>query len=67
MQVQYSGHLQQFLLLMGGKYHLKGTKRMHERPIKDLVDSLTEIGAKIRLHKNLGYPPLKISPGNIHM
>ena len=53
------------LAVMGGKYHLKGVKRMHERPIKDLVDALTQIGAKINYTNNLGYPPLNISPGNI--
>tara|TARA_B110000014_G_C20113576_1_gene587375 strand:- start:504 stop:1781 length:1278 start_codon:yes stop_codon:yes gene_type:complete len=53
------------LALIGGKYHLKGTKRMHERPIKDLVDSLKQIGAKIDYIGNPGYPPLKIFPANI--
>ena len=53
------------LSIMGGKYYLKGTSRMHERPIKDLVDSLTQIGAKIDYIDNPGYPPLKISSGNI--
>jgi len=53
------------LAMMGGEYHLKGVKRMHERPIKDLVDALTQIGAKINYTDNPGYPPLQISPGNI--
>ena len=53
------------LALMRGKYYLEGVKRMHERPIKDLVDALTQIGAKINYTNNLGYPPLKILPGNI--
>ena len=53
------------LSIMGGEYYLKGTNRMHERPIKDLVDSLTEIGAIIDYIENPGYPPLKISPSNI--
>tara|TARA_B100000795_G_C22795541_1_gene439159 strand:+ start:1213 stop:2493 length:1281 start_codon:yes stop_codon:yes gene_type:complete len=53
------------LAIMGGKYYLKGISRMHERPIKDLVDALTQIGAKIDYIDNPGYPPLKISPGNI--
>ena len=53
------------LAMMSGKYHLTGVKRMHERPIKDLVDALAQIGAKINYTNNLGYPPLKISPGNI--
>jgi 3-phosphoshikimate 1-carboxyvinyltransferase len=53
------------LALMRGEYYLEGVKRMHERPIKDLVDALTQIGAKINYTNNLGYPPLKILPGNI--
>ena len=53
------------LAIMGGEYILKGINRMHERPIKDLVDSLIEIGAEIDYIENPGYPPLKISPGNI--
>ena len=53
------------LAIMGGEYILKGINRMHERPIKDLVDSLIDIGAEIDYIENPGYPPLKISPGNI--
>jgi len=53
------------LAVIGGEYHLKGIKRMHERPIKDLVDALTQIGAKIDYKDKLGYPPLIISSGNI--
>ena len=53
------------LAIMGGEYYLKGIERMQERPIKDLVDSLTQIGAEINYIDNPGYPPLKISPGNI--
>ena len=53
------------LAIMGGEYILKGINRMHERPIKDLVDSLIKIGAEIDYIENPGYPPLKISPGNI--
>ena len=54
------------LAIMGGNYSLKGIKRMHERPIKDLVDALKQIGAKINYLGTSGYPPLKISPGNIN-
>ncbi len=53
------------LSLMGGQYQLKGIKRMHERPIKDLVDALKQIGAKINYLNNPGYPPLQILPGII--
>ena len=35
---------------------------MHERPIKDLVDALRQIGADIRYQGNDGFPPLEIHP-----
>ena len=38
---------------------------MHERPIKDLVDALSQIGANIKYLKNEGYTPLEIHPANI--
>jgi len=53
------------LAIMGGTYRLKGIDRMHERPIKDLVDALIQTGAKIDYIGNHGYPPLKISPSKI--
>ena len=37
---------------------------MHERPIKDLIDALNQIGAQITYLKNDGYPPLKIGSFN---
>ena len=40
---------------------LTGSKRMQERPIKILVDTLRVIGADISYVKNNGYPPLKIN------
>ena len=50
------------LALSGGHYTLKGVPRMHERPIKDLVDALRQIGANIEYLENEGFPPLRISP-----
>ncbi|UII34843.1 3-phosphoshikimate 1-carboxyvinyltransferase [Fulvivirga ulvae] len=41
---------------------LTGTKRMQERPIKILGDSLRELGADIEYLAKDGYPPLKINP-----
>ncbi|MCX7086808.1 MAG: 3-phosphoshikimate 1-carboxyvinyltransferase [Methylococcales bacterium] len=49
------------LALSGGNYTLSGVKRMHERPIGDLVDALRQTGAKIDYLENEGFPPLKIS------
>ena len=53
------------LSMMGGDYEISGIARMHERPIKDLVNALNQIGAKINYLEASGFPPLKILPGNI--
>ena len=46
-----------------GDYILSGIPRMHERPIKDLVDALVGLGFNIEYLESTGYPPLKITPG----
>jgi 3-phosphoshikimate 1-carboxyvinyltransferase len=48
-----------------GQYTLSGLPRMHERPIKDLVDALLQLNADITYLDQEGYPPLKISPSEI--
>lgn len=53
------------LAILGGDYRLHGVPRMHERPIGDLVDGLRMVGAKINYEQSEGYPPLKISKGQI--
>lgn len=50
------------LSLLGGEFELKGVPRMHERPIGDLVDALTQLGCRIDYLGNPGYPPLAIHP-----
>lgn len=49
---------------MQGHYRLSGVKRMHERPIADLVDALRQLGAHIDYLGNPGFPPLEIKPFN---
>ena len=44
---------------------LRGSQRMHNRPIKILVDSLREIGASIHYIDKEGYPPLLIKPSKL--
>ncbi|QCI23850.1 3-phosphoshikimate 1-carboxyvinyltransferase [Buchnera aphidicola (Macrosiphoniella sanborni)] len=44
---------------------LHGEDRMHERPIKDLVDALQQGGADIEYQKNVGYPPIRTKGGFI--
>ena len=50
------------LALLGGDFELHGVPRMHERPIGDLVDALTQLGCRIDYLGNPGYPPLRIHP-----
>lgn len=44
----------------GANVVLSGSKRMHERPIKILVDALKDLGANIEYVAIDGYPPLRI-------
>jgi len=53
------------LAMTGGEYRLSGVPRMHERPIRDLVDALRGMGARIDYAEKDGYPPLAIHPGKI--
>jgi 3-phosphoshikimate 1-carboxyvinyltransferase len=52
------------LSLLGGEFELSGVPRMHERPIGDLVDALTQLGCHIDYLGNPGYPPLRIRPAD---
>ena len=55
------------LAMMGGDYYLSGIERMHERPIKDLVDALEQMGSSIQYEKNHGYPPITINNSAIEI
>lgn len=48
------------LTLGQGEFHLRGEERMSERPIRDLVDALHSLGAKIDYEESEGYPPVHI-------
>jgi 3-phosphoshikimate 1-carboxyvinyltransferase len=52
------------LALSAGHYRLSGVPRMHERPIRDLVDALRGLGADIAYLAKEGYPPIEIRPGH---
>ncbi len=45
----------------GMRVAITGSQRMKDRPIKILVEALTELGAEIEYLEKEGYPPLKIS------
>ncbi|MBL9092918.1 MAG: 3-phosphoshikimate 1-carboxyvinyltransferase [Planctomycetaceae bacterium] len=41
-----------------GHFRLHGTKRMHERPIQDLLDALAALGARVVSENGDGCPPV---------
>ena len=49
-----------FLAGMNGNWIISGSKRMHERPIHPLVETLIALGAEIEYLEKEGYPPLHI-------
>ena len=49
-----------WLAFTPGRFEIGGEKRMHERPIGDLVDVLLSIGAEVEYMEREGYPPLRI-------
>jgi 3-phosphoshikimate 1-carboxyvinyltransferase len=55
------------LAMQGGNYRLSGVARMHERPIRDLVDGLRQVGARIDYELQEGYPPIKILAADIQI
>jgi len=55
------------LALSGGSYRLAGVPRMHERPIGDLVDGLSQVGADVRYTGQPGFPPLSIHPAAVKL
>ena len=63
--VGHAGTAMRFLtayysILKDGEVILKGSRRMHERPIYPLVNCLKLIGADISYLEKDGFPPLKI-------
>ena len=49
-----------YSILKGREIILKGSTRMHERPIYPLVDCLKSMGADINYLRKDGFPPIKI-------
>jgi len=49
-----------------GTYTLTGTKRMHERPIQDLLDALNQIGVETHCINDNGCPPVKIKGSKLN-
>ncbi|HCA05709.1 3-phosphoshikimate 1-carboxyvinyltransferase [Chryseobacterium sp.] len=66
VDIHHAGTAMRFLasyysIFEGKTTVLTGSKRMKERPIKNLVSALTDLGAEIEYLENEGYPPLKIT------
>jgi len=49
-----------WLAFTPGRFLLHGEERMHERPIRDLVEVLTKIDGEVEYVEKEGYPPLRI-------
>lgn len=49
-----------------GTWILKGSERMKERPIGELVNALKQLGAEIEFLEKENYPPLKITGLNLN-
>jgi len=54
-----------FLATKDGNWAVSGSKRMHERPIKPLIDCLLELGAEIKYLNKNGFPPIEIKGGKL--
>ena len=71
IDVHHAGTAMRFLtayfsILKGRTVILRGSSRMHQRPIGILVDALNQLGAKITYLENDGFPPLKIEGKTIN-
>ncbi|MGL5089170.1 MAG: 3-phosphoshikimate 1-carboxyvinyltransferase [Cetobacterium sp.] len=53
--------LSSYLATGTGTATIYGNKRMNERPIKDLVDSLRQLGVEVEYLKQEGFPPIRIT------
>ncbi|MCT2562259.1 3-phosphoshikimate 1-carboxyvinyltransferase [Chryseobacterium herbae] len=66
VDIHHAGTAMRFLasyysIFEGKTTILTGSKRMKERPIKNLVSALKDLGAEIEYLENEGFPPLKIT------
>lgn len=56
-----SRFLTAFLSITKGEWELRGSERLHQRPIKILVDTLQQLGADIEYKEKPGFLPLLIN------
>ena len=55
-----------YLCVTPGTRVITGTARMQQRPIQILVNALRELGAQIEYAGNKGFPPLRITGGELN-
>ena len=65
INIGHAGTAMRFLTAFFATQHkrttvLSGSERMHQRPIKVLVEALRDLGAEISYIEKEGFPPLKI-------
>lgn len=64
LDVQISGTTMRFILALStvvpGIKIIGGKEALNKRPIKDLVDVLSQLGAKIEYMQKKGFPPVKV-------
>lgn len=69
LNVEDAGTVMRFMTalccLVPAQITLEGSERMHQRPIRELVDALAQLGAQISYLGKVGYPPIKIMGGTI--
>ena len=67
--VEDAGTVMRFLTalyaLSGKEIFLRGTARMHQRPVRELVNALRKLGADILYEQAEGFPPLHMKPSVI--
>ncbi|HVL14421.1 MAG TPA: 3-phosphoshikimate 1-carboxyvinyltransferase [Gemmata sp.] len=54
------------LALGEGTYRLDGIPRMRERPIRDLLDALSQLGVDVRSDADNGCPPVIVNAQGLH-
>jgi 3-phosphoshikimate 1-carboxyvinyltransferase len=68
LDVEDAGTVMRFLsalcCIIPGEIILKGSERMHQRPIHGLADALKQTGVKIAYLDKEGFPPIKIKGGD---
>lgn len=57
--------LSSYLAISEGKWLITGSKKIQNRPITELVDSINSLGANINYAEKTGFPPLIIKGGKI--